>query len=228
VAEAKRTDGRRRTQKERSEETSRRLLAATVDLLHDRGFWRLSTPDIAAAAGVSRGALTHHFDSREEIIVRAIEDLLNAVTADLHRFADEFAGRDGSSDEIVDYLWRMMEDRLFYITMEFLPEARHNAAFRDRLVPVVRDFHAGLDAVWSVLAERHRVEPVHARNILNATMCLFRGMIAQTVLRDDPPYYAALREFWKAQVRQHFPADATHRPAAAAGAGAAATAGGTP
>lgn len=201
----------RRTQKERTEETSRRLIDATIDLLHDRGFWRLSTPDIAAKAGVSRGALTHHFESREEIIVRSIEDLLQIVTADLHRFAEEFAARDGSSDDIVDYLWQVMADRLFYVTMEFLPEARHNDAFRGRLIPVVREFHAGLDAVWSVLARRNDVDPEHARTILNATMCLFRGMIAQTVLRDDPPYYANLRAFWKAQVRQHFPAEAARR-----------------
>lgn len=198
----------RRTQKQRSEETSRRLMEATVDLLHDRGFWRLSTPDIAAHAGVSRGALTHHFESREEIIVRSVQDMLEKVTAGLHRFAQDFAAREGSSDEIVDYLWHVLADRLFYVTLEYLPEARHNADFRARLVPVVREFHAGLDAVWSVLAARNHVDPDHARIILNATMCLFRGMIAQTVLRDDPPYYAALREFWKAQVRQHFPSTA--------------------
>lgn len=196
---------RRRTQKERSEETSRRLMEATVDLLHDRGFWRLSTPDIAAHAGVSRGALTHHFESREEIIVRSVQDMLEKVTAGLHRFALDFAEREGTSDEIVDYLWHVLADRLFYVTLEYLPEARHNAGFRARLVPVVREFHAGLDAVWSVLASRNRVDADHARIILNATMCLFRGMIAQTVLRDDPPYYAALRDFWKGQVRQHFP-----------------------
>jgi AcrR family transcriptional regulator len=202
----------RRSQKERTAETSQRLMAATIDLLHDRGFWRLSTEEIARRAGVSRGALTHHFGSREEIVVRSIQDMLDRVTADLHRFADDFAARPGSSDEIVEYLWHMMSDRLFYVTMEYLPEARHNPDFKVRLVPVVRAFHAGLDAVWSVLAARSEVDPDHARTILNATMCLFRGMIAQTVLRDDPPYYMALKEFWKAQVRQHFPVPATGGP----------------
>jgi hypothetical protein len=30
-------------------------------------------------------------------------------------------------------------------------------------------------------------------------------MIAQTILRDDPAYFAELLDFWKQQVRQHFP-----------------------
>lgn len=195
----------RRTQKDRSAETSARLTAATIDLLHDVGLTRISTPAIAQKAGVSRGALTHHFAGREAIISESIARMLHLVTEDLHRFAADFSDRQGSSDEIVDYLWRIMSDRLFYVTMEYLPEARHNAQFKARLIPVVREFHDGLDAVWTALAERTGADPHRVGVVMNATMCLIRGMIAQTVLRDDPPYYAELLSFWKAQIRSAFP-----------------------
>jgi AcrR family transcriptional regulator len=184
-------------------------MRATVDLLHDDGIVRTSTPAIAKKAGVSRGALTHHFNTREDILTASIADLLTHVTGDLHRFADEFAARGGSSDEIVDYIWGMMADRLWFVTMEFLPEARHNADFKAQLVPVVRDFHAGLDAIWVALADRTGVEPAQVRTIMNATMCLVRGMLSQTILRDDPAYYRTMLTFWKAQIRQHFPHDET-------------------
>jgi AcrR family transcriptional regulator len=197
--------GGRRSQKDRSAETSARLMRATIDLLHDRGLARTSTPKIARLAGVSRGALTHHFASREAIISASVADLLGRTTRDLHRFAEDFMARGGSSEEIVDYIWTMMSDRLFYVTMEYLPEARHNPEFRADLVSVVREFHAGLDAVWTALASRTGADPDHTRIVMNATMCLVRGMIAQTVLRDDPPYFAALLNFWKTQIRQHFP-----------------------
>ena len=56
---------------------------------------------------------------------------------------------------------------------------------------------------------------------MNATMCLFRGMISQTVLRpNDPAYYEGMQRFWKQQVRQHFPM----KPAAVQGARKTATA----
>lgn len=197
--------GKRRSQKERSADTSARLMHATIDLMHDRGLARTTTPEIARAAGVSRGALTHHFAGREAIITASVADLLGRSSRNLHRFAEAFAERGGSSDEIVDYIWQMMSDRLFYVTMEFLPEARHNDEFRADLVPVVREFHAGLDAVWTALAARTKVDADHTRVVMNATMCLVRGMIAQTVLRKDPAYYAEMLNFWKLQVRQHFP-----------------------
>lgn len=196
---------RRRSQHERTAETSARLLNATIDLLHDNGFSRLSTPQIAAHAGVSRGALTHHFSSKEELITDAINDMLERVTADLHRFAEDIARRGGSSDEIVDYIWQMMSDRLFYVTMEYLPEARHNDEFKERLIPVVKKFHAGLDAIWMALAARRGADPEKTRTVMNTTMCLVRGMIAQTVLREDPGYFNEMLAFWKAQVAQHFP-----------------------
>lgn len=204
--------GGRRSQKERSAETSARLMSATIDLLHDRGLARTSTPEIARHAGVSRGALTHHFAGRDAIISASVADMLGKSTRDLHRFAEDFVARGGSSDEIVDYIWRMMSDRLFYVTMEYLPEARHNPGFKADLVPVVKDFHAGLDAIWTALAARTGVDPDHARVVMNATMCLVRGMIAQTILRSDAHYYEEMLRFWKQQVRQHFPMDAKAPP----------------
>jgi AcrR family transcriptional regulator len=203
--------GERRSQKQRSAETSARLMNATIDLLHDRGLARTSTPEIARAAGVSRGALTHHFAGREAIISASVADMLARTTRDLHRFAEDFVARGGSSDEIVDYIWAMMSDRLFYVTMEYLPEARHNPDFKADLIPVVKEFHAGLDAIWTALAARTGVAPDHARIVMNATMCLVRGMIAQTVLRRDPAYYEEMLGFWKQQVRQQFPGQAGPR-----------------
>ncbi|UFN49774.1 TetR/AcrR family transcriptional regulator [Roseomonas sp. OT10] len=205
----------RRTQQERSADTTARLLDATIDLLHDRGLHRMSTSDIAARAGVSRGALTHHFPSREEIVAAAIARQLGGCTRDLHEMARGIRRSGGSSDGIVDHLWRMMNDRLFYVTLEYLPEARHNPEFRDRILPVVKEFHQGLDAVWAELASQAGVEAGRALVLMNATMCLIRGMIAQTTVREDPPYFQALLEFWKEQLRREFPRAPARRDAPA-------------
>jgi hypothetical protein len=53
---------------------------------------------------------------------------------------------------------------------------------------------------------RAGTDPDHTRTVMNATMCLVRGMISQTVLRPgDPAYYEGMLQFWKGQVRQQFP-----------------------
>lgn len=192
----------RRTQEERTAETRLRLLEATITLLLERGYSRLTTTDIASLAGVSRGALTHHFASKEDIVTRAVQHQLQLTTADLHKRADEVNG--ASSDDIIDYLWEMMAGGLFYVTLEYLPEARHNPAFKEQMVPVVKEFHAALDAVWTRLSEHADIEPARARVMLNATMCLIRGMVAQTIVRDDPEYFRNLLSYWKGHLRETF------------------------
>lgn len=199
----------RRSQAERSAETRQRLLDAAVSLMHERGLAGTSTNDIAETAGVSRGALTHHFESREELIAAAIEDMLDKVIGELKSYATRVAEGESSSDALIEFLYGVMSDRLFYVTLEYLPEARHNAMFRHRLVPVVSRWHAALDGIWGELTARYGMKPEAGRDLLNATMCLIRGMIAQTILRDDPPYYRRLLDFWKASIRAQL---ATARP----------------
>jgi AcrR family transcriptional regulator len=54
----------RRTQKERSDETIRRVVAAARELFGSRGFADTTLEEIAQLAGVSKGALFHHFDGK--------------------------------------------------------------------------------------------------------------------------------------------------------------------
>lgn len=190
----------RKTQKQRTAGTTESLLKATIDLLHDRGLHRMSTAEIAERAGVSRGALNHHFASKEEIVVSAIRRQLRESTERLHAMALAIREEGGSTDRIVDFIWALMTDRLYYVTMEYLPEARHNAEFKRQVVVVVREFHDGLDAVWAELARQIGADVRRASTVMNATMCLIRGMIAQTTIRDDPGYFEELLAYCKQQV----------------------------
>lgn len=191
---------RRKTQQERTAETTESLLKATIDLLHDRGFYRMSTVEIAERAGVSRGALNHHFASKEEIVVSAIRHQLRDSTARLHGMALAIREDGGSTDRIVDFIWSLMTDRLYYVTMEYMPEARHNDDFKKKIVVVVKEFHEGLNAVWAELANQIGADVHRASTVMNATMCVVRGMIAQTTIKDDPAYFAELLDYCKRQV----------------------------
>ena len=70
----------RRTQAERSGETRRRILDAAVALLGERGYAGLRTGEVAAAAGVSKGAQTHHFPSKEALVVAVVEHVFRRAS----------------------------------------------------------------------------------------------------------------------------------------------------
>jgi hypothetical protein len=70
------------------------------------------------------------------------------------------------------------------------------------MIPVVKRFHEALDATWVEFCNPQTRTPRQARIILNLTVCLVRGMGVQTVLRQDPGYFADMIEAWKALLQQ--------------------------
>ena len=65
------------TQLERRAATVAAIQAAALELFAERGFGSASVDDIAAAAGVTKGAVYHHFETKErlfEAVFRAVED----------------------------------------------------------------------------------------------------------------------------------------------------------
>jgi AcrR family transcriptional regulator len=71
----------RRTQTERREQTRAALLAAARELFAERGFADTGREDIAERAGVTRGALYHHFDSKRAVAVAVLEELSDELAA---------------------------------------------------------------------------------------------------------------------------------------------------
>ena len=65
----------RRTQAERTEATRTALIAAARPLFAQRGYAGVGTEEIARAAGVTRGALYHHFEGKRELFEAVYEQI---------------------------------------------------------------------------------------------------------------------------------------------------------
>lgn len=58
-------------------ETRKALLTAALELFDVRGYHATSVEDIVAAAGVTKGALYHHFEGKEEILLQIQDDYIS-------------------------------------------------------------------------------------------------------------------------------------------------------
>src|SRR5512140_2120275 len=93
----KRTSGRSpagaprapRTQQQRRDETRRALLDAAVESLIEVGFARTTTLEVQRRAKVSRGALLHHFPSKAELLVAAVDHLAQMRARELKILATQ-------------------------------------------------------------------------------------------------------------------------------------------
>lgn len=114
---AERTEGR---QARKTRITREKILNAVVSLIKEGGFGAASSSQIARRAGVTWGAVQHHFGSKE--------DILEAVLALSHeQFTASMAGADlhhGSlSDRVglfIDTMWEHYQSELYLAALEIL------------------------------------------------------------------------------------------------------------
>src|SRR4029079_7326134 len=57
----------------RPDERPTELLEGALRIFAERGYANTRLEDIAAAAGVTKGTIYHYFDTKEELLLRAIE-----------------------------------------------------------------------------------------------------------------------------------------------------------
>lgn len=104
MAEAKQRGGR--TQAERSATTREAIVAAATRLFAERGYEATGIDEVTRAAGVSKGALYHHYSDKADVLAAVYEDVetklverlvavasretdpLEAVRAGAHAFLD--------------------------------------------------------------------------------------------------------------------------------------------
>ncbi|MDP9603048.1 transcriptional regulator, TetR family [Variovorax sp. YR750] len=86
---SKTTSATVRTNRERTETTRLALLDAARALFVDKGYGDTSTPEIAVAAGITRGALYHHFTDKRDLFRQVLLREGQAVAADIEAAAPE-------------------------------------------------------------------------------------------------------------------------------------------
>lgn len=133
----------RRQQSDRTAATRTAVLDATVELLIERGYAGTSTRLAAERAGVSLGALQHHFRTKAELSVEA----MRYVT---QRLAEEFIAAAPGSDDVIGRFGAIL-DRLLVVfrgpTFVAAVEIQLASRTDDELQQPVRDLHDDVEAI---------------------------------------------------------------------------------
>ncbi len=137
-----------------------RILDAAVDCLVDLGYSGTTTLAVQRRAGVTRGALLHHFPSRDELLIAAVAHLGEARFDALVREVDETARNGNRVDAAIEATWESFQGPLFIAATELWLAARTHAEFRAVLVQAERQlgkrFRAGYDEVFGAYSRHAR------------------------------------------------------------------------
>jgi len=185
----------RRTQEERSTRTRNLLLDATVECLLDLGYARMSTTDVCDRARLSRGALLHHFPTKQDLVVEAVSHLVLRMGAENLAHAESIAS-DAPLERMFEVIWANFEQPLFHVALELWLAARTDPGLHEILHSAERTRGGGIARLYTQLAGAE-AKNARFRDVLQLTLHLMRGMALQRILRSDDAERRRLYEVWK-------------------------------
>jgi AcrR family transcriptional regulator len=181
-------------QADRSRAMRARLLEATVDLLVERGFAGTSTTLVSERAGVSRGAQLHHFPTKNDLVVAAVEHLTERRGAELAEAVAQLPAGGRRTRAVVEMLGDFSSP-VFAAALELWVAARTDAELLAAVGPleqrVGREAHRMTVAALGADESRPGV-----RELVQATLDLVRGLgLASTITDDSARRGRILREW---------------------------------
>src|SRR5262245_1697050 len=127
-----------RTQQQRRDETRRALLDAAVESLIEVGFARTTTLEVQRRAEVSRGALLHHFPSKADLLVAAVDHLAEMRAKELKVLSAQLPEGRVRTEAVLGLLWQCFSGTFFQVAMELRTAARTDPELRPVLATAER------------------------------------------------------------------------------------------
>jgi len=190
-----------RTQKERRDETRRVLLDATVESLLEVGFAKTTTSEVQRRAGLSRGALLHHFPSKSKLLTATVSHLAHMRGRELKNMEAVLALDGNSRDErishAIDLLWSCFSGPLFQVAIELRNAARNDDAFRKLLICEEQILRRGIleqarRLFGESVADHHGFEEA-----IDMTLQFMIGVALSEILHREPAQVERLIGQWK-------------------------------
>jgi len=187
----------RRTQAERSAETRERLLEAAAELISARGYARLRTADVADTAGVSRGAMLHHFPSKGALVVATLAHVFEKARAVSRARAAAIDKPDDLLAAVIADGREFFFNEHFKVSLDIVLSTSTDNAVRKQILDVSSKARRPVEAAWSEALAARGVSPALAADLVALTLGLVRGMAIRSLWDDDAAWFERLFALWR-------------------------------
>lgn len=174
----------RRTQEQRSAQTRARLLDATIDCLVQYGYNGTTTPRVAEMAGVTRGAQVHHFGSKNDLVIAALQHLAAKRAAAVVANVGELTATADPVGKLLDLLWDVHEGPLFIAAVELWVAGRTDPTLGGE----VAKFESIVASNLMAAVGQYVPEEIHKPmlDFLYTAMDALRGILIASFVDVDP------------------------------------------
>ncbi|MCB1367401.1 MAG: TetR/AcrR family transcriptional regulator [Rhodobacteraceae bacterium] len=189
--------------------TKARIITAVIACLDEVGYSETSINRVQTTAGVSRGALTHHFPSKEAMMVETLERLLDPVRGGTHA-PDAIGQATGRGDGIAADMARLWSKVLNTgpgrALVEILVAARTDAALSARIQPSLTAYNDQINVNIHSLYQSPTGDADDIKVLWTICRTFLRGLHLQARFEDNPRQIQRLLERFARIMEPHMTA----------------------
>jgi AcrR family transcriptional regulator len=175
------------------EQTRRLLLDSAVDCLVEHGYVGTTVQRVQDRAGVSRGAVQHHFASKADLLVAALHHIADVRMESVREALASAEPGEDATRRMVGAIRSTMSGPAFTAALELWMIARTDPELREALLPAERSLGRALREVFD---DAVGTDSADARVAFESLMAALRGLAVTSVLRDDEETAAAILDYW--------------------------------
>lgn len=184
-------------QETKSLRTRSAICEATVSSLVDVGYGETTLARVAEKAGVSSGALLHHFPSKEHLMTATAQYLLARTLKRPNRRLPDNAG----DAEVIAA--NLRTNWTYYINtpqyralLEILIASRTDRKLRSRITETLHEYHRQAVEHIATIYESASGKPEDAELLPVMSNIFFRGLLIQDQYSSDPRKQQRMAERW--------------------------------
>lgn len=190
----------RRSHAERSAETRARLLDAAIECLIEDGYAAMSTTEVVARAGLSRGAQVHHFPRKVDLVEAAVQWLLVKTSEDVNRTVAGLPADADRGDTVLSLLWSAFQSPLFAAALELIVAARTDDSLIPGLSALRFEINDIIGQVCTDLYGEGAEDSRALRQAVDLSFTFFHGLAASSWVNDEG-WQSEQLTLWKRTVR---------------------------
>lgn len=179
----------RRTRYKKSEVSREQVLQAAIDCLATKGFAHTSVGDIAERAGMSKGSVHYHFESKDDLLTHVLHHCLERIGTPVRAAWEQKAL--SSTERIAGAISALRQTREdmgpeMRVVIDLMAQAVHDEQLRVPIAAAMqREREALLEALRESLHELGMTPLVAPELILRLLMAMLDGFVLHRLF--DPP-----------------------------------------
>jgi AcrR family transcriptional regulator len=176
----------RRTQADRSAEMRARIAKAAYEVIAERGHSAFRTAAVLVHAGVSQGAMMHHFPTKEAITLAAIEHGLNLENdKSLARMESAIRTPGAVLNAMAEDLRAFFLGNRFWVALDITMHAAKDASMAPAIREIAARARRPIYEKWAATLEEAGWSSERSPQAVTMTAALISGYAARTLWTDD-------------------------------------------